>query len=401
MDNQLLVHVNGQDGPGITATIMNYLDKSEMQLLDIEQAIVHQHLSLQLLVQTSISPQQMKQDLAQYLKKFSLHIKTEEVSGRRSVADPANRFVTTMIADEVNPRCIAEITAAIAEFDANIETIRKLNNGGLETIELISSHKGVLDLPTITEKLLEVAGTFPDLDLAVQRENLYRRSKRLILFDMDSTLIKGEVIDMLAQQVGKEKEIKALTERAMAGEMDFKTSLLERVKALKGLTMEQVNEVVENLELTLGASTLIKVLKKLGFKVAIISGGFTHFANRLKEKLGAHYVYANQLEFESGVLTGNLEGPIIDKARKADLLELIAQQEGIPLEQVIAVGDGANDVEMLKRAGLGIAFNAKPITKQNVKTAITQKSMTSILYLLGITDNEIQSMGYTIPKLKD
>jgi phosphoserine phosphatase len=281
----------------------------------------------------------------------------------------------------------------IAGTGTNIDSLRKLSSGSLSTIELICSSSARINLAELTEKLLAVAVRFPGVDLAIQKENLYRRSKRLVVFDMDSTLIQGEVIDELAERVGKKEEVSALTKRAMEGEMDFQESLLRRVGLLKGLTRKDLEHVYSHIQYSPGAERLIKVLKRLGYRIAIISGGFTFFVERLKNDLSIHYAYANSLELEGDMVTGRLQGLIVDGRRKADLLELLAQQEGILLDQVIAIGDGANDMQMLKKAGLGIAFNAKAFTKAMVGTSITHKSMESILYLLGITDQDVAEMG--------
>lgn len=397
---QFLVHVTGHDEPGITATITRYFGEIDARILDIEQAVVFHYLSLHFHVQLETTTgDELLAELTRRLSSFSLSLQVKPVEAGIEIPDPANRFVTTIIANNVHPDFIADLTSAIAGFKANIDSIRKLNNGGLETIELVCSSKTTVNLPQISESLLTIAGEYPDVDLAVQRENLYRRSKRLIAFDMDSTLIQGEVIDELAEMAGHKEEVAAITARAMEGEIDFRTSVHERVKYLKGVTREDMEVVASRLKLTPGANTLIKVLKKLGFKIAIISGGFTYFAERLKQELGLHYAYANRLEFDGDECTGRLEGTLVDAQRKADLLEVIAQQEEISLDQVIAIGDGANDILMLKRAGLGIAFNAKEITRAQADTALTKKSMTSILYLLGITDNEIQAMGYKVSSL--
>ena len=397
---QLLIHVTGMDEPGITAVITKYFGDINARIIDIEQAVVYNYLSLHFHVKAApdISPR-IQAELARRWKDLELSIQGKPVHGQIERPDRANRFVTTIIANDVHPRFISEITSSIASLDANIDSIRKLNNGGLETIELVCSAKGPVNLPQISGQLLGIAGSYPDVDLAVQRENLYRRSKRLIAFDMDSTLIQGEVIDELAKIHGCEEAVSKITRAAMEGKLDFKASLQERVALLKGLKFEDMETVAANLKLTPGANTLIKALKRLGYKVAIISGGFTYFVNHLKETLGLHYAYANRIEFVDGVCTGKIEGVIVDAQRKADLLETIAQQEGISLDQVIAIGDGANDILMLKRAGLGIAFNAKEATRAGVGLALTKKSMTSILYLLGITDSEVETMGYKVTSL--
>lgn len=327
------------------------------------------------------------------LKEFSLGLQFQRLEGPASVADPAARFVVTVLAPEIPTRFIAELTRVIAAASSNIDSLRKLSSGGLSTIELICSSGSRVNLIGLTEQLLVVAAEFPGVDLAIQRENLYRRSKRLVVFDMDSTLIQGEVIDELAELVGKKAEVSALTKRAMEGEMDFQESLIRRVGLLKGLTLKDLDHVFSHIKLSPGADRLIKVLKRLGYRIAIISGGFTYFVERLRNDLGVHYAYANTLELDGDTVTGRLQGLIVDGRRKADLLELLAQQEGILLDQVIAIGDGANDMQMLKKAGLGIAFNAKPLTKSMVGTSITHKGMDSILYLLGINDREVAEMG--------
>jgi len=395
-----LLHINGKDGPGITATISEYLDEKNARIQDIEQTVVLDHLSLHFFIKIeNSSADDLYTGLKKCLKNFSLHVRIRKVENEFELPDPANRIVTTIIANDVSPGFISKLTRTIANENLNIDSIRKLNNGGLETIEIILTSKKIIDIPKITEKLLLVACDYPDVDLAVQRENLYRRSKRLIVFDMDKTLIQQEVIDELAKEIGRGEEMAALTRDAMSGNIDFSNSIKMRAKLLKGITESDLEAVASRIKLTPGANTLIKVLKKLGFKIAIFSGGFTYFAERLKQELGLHYVCANNLEFLNGAATGNLDGIIVDAQRKADLLELLAQQEGILKEQVIAIGDGANDLLMLKKAGLGIAFNAKPITQSVADTRLNQKSLTSILYLMGITDNEIQAMGYKIYSL--
>ena len=390
----LLLKVSGADGPGITATIMRCLDSKRAKVLDIEQAVTHELLSLLILIEIDNSAlDEIKSSLTESLKKYHLDLSISPMDKDYELANPEHRFVTTVIAPEIPTGFLAEITEALANSAVNIDALRKLSASGLSTIEITSSSAAKINLPNIKERLLGIAANYPGTDLAVQRENLYRRSKRLVVFDMDSTLIEGEVIDELAELVGKKAEVSALTKRAMEGEMDFQESLLRRVSLLKGLGRADLDKVYAKIKLTPGADSLIKVLKRLGYKIAIISGGFTYFVDRLKQDLGAHYGYANVLDFDGDEMNGRLQGLIVDGRRKADLLDLLAQQEGVTLDQVIAIGDGANDLQMLKKAGLGIAFNAKPLTKAMVGTSINQKRMDSILYLLGITDRDITDMG--------
>ncbi len=400
--NSFLLHITGQDKPGITARLMGTLDELYIRIVDIEQAVVHNYLSLHVMIENCGKDlNSLITILQNTLDDFSVNIRAKQVEGGTEIPDPANRFVATVIANDVSPKFILKITSTVARLQANIDSIRKLNNGGLETIEFICSTKSKPDLGAITNSLLSIAANYPDVDLAVQRENLYRRSKRMVVFDMDSTLLKGEVIDELAEQAGKKNLVATITKEAMEGRIDFTTSLHKRVKQLRGLKRADLEAVAARMELNPGAKTLLKVLKKLGFKIAIVSGGFTYFAEQLKEKFGLHYVCANTLAFnENDELTGEIDGPAIDAQKKADLLELLAQQEGILLDQVIAIGDGANDLLMLERAGLGIAFNAKPTTKEGADTTLTKKGLTSLLYFLGITDNEIREMGFKITALR-
>jgi phosphoserine phosphatase len=394
MTQQILVKVSGIDAPGITAAITHCIERENGKLLDIEQAATQGLLSLMVLV--GVDPAktaEFENSVRNELKSYKLEIKFDQIDAAATIADPADRFVATVIAHEVPAKLVAELTAKIAADNMNIDSIRKLSSSGLSTIEMICSSKTKVNLAQITENLLGVSTRFPQVDIAIQRENLYRRSKRLVVFDMDSTLIQGEVIDELADLLGKKAEVSALTKRAMEGEMDFQESLIRRVSLLKGLTRKDLDYVYSQIKLSPGAGKLVKALKRLGYRIAIISGGFTYFVERLKNELGVHYAYANALELEDETVTGRLQGLIVDGRRKADLLELLAQQEGVLLDQVIAVGDGANDLQMLKKAGLGIAFNAKPITKALVGTSITHKNMDSILYLLGITDRELGEMG--------
>lgn len=394
MNQQLLLRVSGTDAPGITAAITSCIEPQNGRLLDLEQAATHGLLSLMVLVALEDDKtSSFEKSVREKLRGFSLDLKFEVLEGSHVNPDPTDRFVVTVIAPDIPASLVAEITGSLANTRTNIDSIRKLSSSGLSTIELICSSRERINLPLIKEKLLAITTRYPGVDVAIQKENLYRRSKRLVVFDMDSTLIQGEVIDELAELVGKKDEVSALTKRAMEGEMDFQESLLRRVSLLRGLSRKELDYVYSQMKLSPGADRLIRVLRRLGYRIAIISGGFSYFVERLKNELGVHYAYANTLEMDGDTVTGRLQGLIVDGRRKADLLELLAQQEGVLLDQVIAIGDGANDMQMLKKAGLGIAFNAKAFTKAMVGTSITHKSMDSILYLLGITDRDIAEMG--------
>lgn len=391
-NKQLLIRVNCQDAPGITASIATLVDQYYAKILDINQAVSHNHLNLYFLLEVSETVgSEIKNKLPEVLSNFNADIQTTYVQGVVKPPVSQNRFVTTIIAKEIAPKCIAEVTRTIASHNANIDSIRKLNVGHVSTLEFSAHSAMVQSLPSVQEKLLQIAEKYPDVDLAVQQESLYRRSKRLVVFDMDSTLIQHEVVDELANCTPHGAEVEEITRKAMEGEVDFHEALIRRTGLLKGLTQDDLKKVADQLQYTPGAHRLIRVLKRLGYKTAVISGGYTYFTEKVKKELDLDFSYGNQLEIENGQLTGRLRGLIVDAARKSDLLDMLAQLNNIPLEQVIAVGDGANDLHMLKKAGLGIAFNAKPITKQTVGTSISEKSLDSILYFLGFSEADIRT----------
>jgi len=279
----------------------------------------------------------------------------------------------------------------LAQYRVNIDVIERLSEGEFGCVEMLISSNSALDRRALKHELMTVARE-QGVDVALQAEGLYRRSKRLVVFDMDSTLIQSEIIDEFARKLGAYDEVSRITHEAMQGKLPFAEALHLRVARLQGLTTAQIEEVFHETQLTAGAEELIRVLKKLGYKVALISGGFSCIAERLKVRLGIDYAYANQLVIQDGKATGKVAPPVIDAQRKADLLEVIAQQEGIHLDQVIAIGDGANDLLMIEKAGLGIAFNAKPAVNERADLALSQKSLRSILYLLGISGRDVSEV---------
>jgi phosphoserine phosphatase len=287
---------------------------------------------------------------------------------------------------------LARVSGILAEKQVNIERISKLTQGQLRCVEFLVTVPPELDVKAMTRTLLG-EGSSLGVDIAVQKEGLYRRAKRLIVMDMDSTLIQIEVIDELARLAGVGAEVEAITERAMNGELDFPGALRARVALLAGLPAAALEEVYRTIPFTPGAKTLVRVLKRLGFRTAVISGGFSFFTDRLKEELGLDYAFANALEIDNGRVTGAVLGTIVDGVRKAELLEEIARREGITLDQVIAIGDGANDLPMLGKAGLGIAFNAKARVREQADTHINQQSLDSILYLLGLSERDMTEIG--------
>jgi phosphoserine phosphatase len=393
----VLITMTGQDAPGIIAAVTGHIAAAGARIRDIEQTVTHTLLSLSVLIDFPATGESDRKPLIKDLlflaKELGLDLDfqvLEEAEYRRKTAQ--NTYVVTVMGGEVSAAALARVSRILADHAVNIERISKLTQGQLRCVELLVTAPEALDVRGMTRKLLR-AGASLGIDIAVQKESLYRRAKRLVVMDMDSTLVQIEVIDELARIAGVGEKVAEITERAMNGELDFQGSLRERVALLKGLKATALQEVYSNIPLTPGARNLVRILKRLGFRTAVISGGFKFFTDRLKEDLGLDYAYANQLEIVDGTVTGGLVGPIVDGARKAQLLEEIARQEGITLDQVIAIGDGANDLPMLGKAGLGIAFNAKARVREQADTHISQQSLDSILYLLGLSEREMAEIA--------
>ncbi len=397
---RVLVTVTGPDSPGITAALTETLVGKRVGLRDVEQVVVQGQLILALLLDLDATPKQgapVLKDLLFAAKSLGLELQFrvldhEERAAREEGAE-RRRYAVTAIGDGVGATGLHVIAAALAERRANIEEVRQLSDGHLSSIEVIVSLEGPVEErgPALRRDLVSAVAEY-DIDVAVQRETVTRRSKRLVVMDMDSTLIRVECIDELARMHGVVDKVEAITRQAMAGELDFEQSLRERVALLKGLDYDRVLALSRDLPLTQGAEPLIRVLRILGYKTAVVSGGFTFAAGALKERLGIDYVYANHLEVSQGKLTGRVLEPIVGPQRKADLLDAIAQGEGIALEQTIAIGDGANDLSMLERAGLGIAFHAKPKLKQAADTSVSAGGLDRILYLLGMRARDVSEM---------
>ncbi len=406
---QIVIMVTGKDAPGITfqlTEILNHHQPSGVKLLDIEQAVTHGLLSLSMLIEfttqtTSITEvtrndgnhdAAILKDLLFKAKELGVDLDFFVVEGENVLRSSSQQFAITLMSDDLQAKHISAVAAVLAKRNVNIDSIRKLNERGLSCLELITYTNSKIDVAALKDELLHIAARFTKLDIAVQKENLYRRSKRLVVMDMDSTLIQIEVIDELAKLNGVGKKVEAITEKAMLGEMEFDEALRARVKLLKGLKETKLKELAKNIPLTVGAEVLIKTLQKLGYKIALVSGGFSYFGDYFKNKLDLDYVFTNTLEIKNGVLTGNVLGEIVNAERKAQVLEEIAKKEHISLESVIAIGDGANDIPMLKKAGLGIAFNAKQKAREAASASINQKAISAILYLLGITDKDIEAV---------
>jgi len=390
----LLVTVTGKDEPGITARLAASLFRAKAQLLEVEQVVVHDRLILHWLIRLGPgSADEMLKDLLWDAKALGLELDFQPMASNTAATQTAaERWALTLVAARLDADMFAAVASAAAENHFNIDRIETLSPAPLASVELLLSAGEGANPRALKHALLNMDTAHP-VDIALQREGLLRRSKRLVVMDMDSTLIQQEVIDEIARIHGVYDEVAAVTERAMQGEIPFGSALNERVKLLAGAPESVFQDVLKTIELTPGAEHFVQVLRGLGYKTAVVSGGFIQVAEPLARKLGLDYAFANQLEVKGGKLTGRLIGPVVDKQRKGDLLESMAQAERISLEQVIAIGDGANDLEMLDRAGLGIAFNAKRVVQEQADTALNHHNLSAVLYLLGIRDSDANAVA--------
>ena len=400
----ILLNISGADRTGITASLMEILAKYGAKILDIGQADIHHTLSLGILIKTSSERSgQILKELLFKTRDLNVQVNFDLVSEEDYndwvSRQGKNRYIVTVLGREITARQLAEVTRIIADQGLNIETIMRLT-GRMPLDESVQPlTKGCIELSVrgtpkdivkMHAEFMELAASL-NFDISLQEDTIFRRSRRLICFDMDSTLIRTEVIDELADRAGVGEEVRKITESAMRGEIDFVESFTRRVALLKGLDVSVMKEIAENLPITEGVERMMSVLKRSGYKTAILSGGFTYFGNYLKQKFGFDYVYANELEIgPDGKLTGRFVGDVVDGNRKKDLLRLIAQVENINIEQTIAVGDGANDLPMLSTAGLGIAFHAKPKVKASASQSISTIGIDGVLYFLGFKDSYIQ-----------
>jgi len=396
----ILLRITGEDRPGLTASFMEILARYDADVMDIGQADIHNTLSLGIMiyVDEQNSGQVMKHVLFK-ASELGVTVHFAPVSEKEYNAwvgrQGKNRAILTVLGRRLEARQIEAVTKIIAEQGLNIDSIRRLT-GRPPLHEDKDSAKACIEFSVrgtpndkgqLHEQLMRLSSEM-EVDFSYQKDDMYRRMRRLICFDMDSTLIQTECIDELAERNGVGAEVRAITESAMRGEIDFKESFTRRVALLKGLDVSVMQDIAEHLPMTEGVERLMMVLKRYGYKIALLSGGFTFFGEYLQKKLGIDYVYANELEIgEDGKLTGRYLGDIVDGHRKAELLRLIAQVEKVDLEQTIAVGDGANDLPMLSLAGLGIAFHAKPRVVANARQSINTIGIDGVLYFLGFKDS--------------
>lgn len=397
----ILIHVTGEDRPGITAALTGVLARYGVEVLDLGQVVIHNTLTLGILIhipsQSESAP--ILKDVLFKAHELGVELKLLPLSPRRYEAwvkaQGKARHIVTLIARRVNAAQIERIASALTAEGLNIDRITRLSgrvplDGGasprMACVEI--SVRGTPKDPSGLRSRFLDASQDLGVDIALQEDNVFRRNRRLVAFDMDSTLVQAEVIDELAKRAGVGAKVAAITERAMRGELDFKESLKARLSLLKGLPESVLAEVAETLPLTEGAERLIATLQRVGYKTAILSGGFTYFGKKLQERLGIDYVFANELEIKDQALTGKVVGGVVDGAKKAQLLKKLAKAENISLQQVIAVGDGANDLPMLSLAGLGIAFHAKPKVKRGARQSISTLGLDSILFLMGFRERE-------------
>lgn len=402
MNEIILLNISGEDKPGVTSSITSILAKFDIEILDIGQAVIHNTLSLGILIgvpeEAESSP--VLRDVLFKAHEQNMNIRFEPVTRDEYETwvggQGKSRHIITLLARHVTAEHIGMVAQTAANHGLNIDNISRLS--GRLSLDSAPQEKtkacvefsvrgAPADTAQLREEFLRIANEL-DVDIAFQKDDIYRRNRRLVVFDMDSTLIEAEVIDELAKEAGVGDQVSEITEAAMRGEIDFTESFKRRMALLKGLDESVLADIAKRLPLTEGVEELVSNLKALGFKTAILSGGFNYFANYLQQRMGFDYVYANELEIEDGKVTGNVVGTVVDGKRKAELLRKIAEKEGIRLEQTIAVGDGANDLPMLSIAGLGIAFRAKPLVRKSAKQAISTLGLDGILYLIGFRDRD-------------
>jgi phosphoserine phosphatase len=380
----MLVTVTGRDHPGVTAALMDVLAKHGATVADVEQVVVHGRLLLGVVISGEGDGQAVAADLAQAALDTGVEVEVTPLDVEEPPA--AQRHHVVVLGAPLPPAALAAMTRVLTSLGANIERVTRLSSYPAQSFELVVSggRTDELRLDLAREAVRQ------GVDVAVERASIYRRAKRLVVLDVDSTLVQGEVIEMLAAECGCEEEVARVTAAAMAGELDFEQSLRARVALLEGLPQEAVDRVRAAVQLTPGARTLVRTLKRLGWTVGIVSGGFTAVTDDLREELGLDHALANVLEVVDGRLTGRVVGPVVDRAAKAAALTRFAAEEGLHQEQTVAIGDGANDLDMLAVAGLGIAFNAKPIVRDAADTALSVPFLDAVLFLLGISRDEVE-----------
>lgn len=386
-----MVTVSGPDRPGITAAFSRILADNHVEIVDIEQASLQDFLGLSFLLDMSEAIQSkdsVLKDLLFEASRLRLTLNFQLFSEKEVKArNSKNLFVLTYFGDT---RALAEISSVLGEENANIEMISNLTQHCASCVELTIDVNGVQNLNRLKGRLIAKSHEL-NIDLALQKMEAYRKSKRLVFFDMDSTLIDMEIIDEMARRAGVLKEVGRITEKAKRGDLDFEEAIIQRVALLKGLKVEELEKIKSEMKLSEGAEELIATLKRLGYKQGLVSGGFHYFTDFLKDRLGLDFAFANQLEIKNGALTGRVLGNIVDGPYKAKIVNSVSNEEGVLLDQTVAIGDGANDVLMLGQAGLGIAYNAKGKIERVANMSVGRARLKNILYILGISEGEMGS----------
>lgn len=384
----VLITVTGPDKPGVSSVLFAVLTRHGVELLDVEQVVIRGRLVLGVLVATDGDPEGLQEAVEQAMASVAMSVDVE-IGAPDSAAGLGSSHVLIVLGRPVTARAFTEVARRLAGLGVNIDAIQRVADYPVTGLELRVS--GADERDGLLRSVIAEVATDVGLDIGVERAGLARRAKRLVVFDVDSTLVQGEVIEMLAERAGCPAEVRAITEAAMRGELDFERSLRRRVELLAGLEESVLNEVAGHLRLTPGARTTVRTLKRLGFRCGVVSGGFTRTVSGLVDQLGLDFFAANELEIRDGRLTGRLIGEIVDRPGKAEALRRFAAQFGIPLAQCVAVGDGANDIDMLSVAGLGVAFNAKPALREVADTALSHPFLDAVLFLLGVTRAEVEA----------
>ncbi len=396
--SQLHIHVSAQDRPGILAETLAFIVQTGWNVVDIKQFVFNGLLNLSILLDGCddhrILP--LREALSAYAEKMDFKVTVYPwETATRPDAPYAHRSVVTLLCDSIPSSGFQEITRIFSKLDINILRIEQLDSGDVHALEFVIGTRKAHSSEEVLDALVKFKEHY-GVDIAVQEETYFRRNKRLIVLDADMTFLQCEVIDELGKLAGVGDKIAAITRQAVNGEMDFKSALLKRVKLLKGLPIEKLHQLSDSLPLTPGAESLVNILKYLGYKIALVSGGFHFFIDKIRDSYGLDYGVANQLKIENGKVSGELEGQIIDAEAKEKTLVALAEKEGFSLRQVVAVGDGAKDIKMLARAGFGIAFNAKPLVQRHARASINQSNLKLILYFLGINGQELQELDEVV-----
>ncbi|WP_290053668.1 phosphoserine phosphatase SerB [Amycolatopsis solani] len=392
----VLITTTGPDKPGVSSVLFAVLTRHDVDVLDVEQVVIRGQLVLGVLAGVYRDPEGLQETVEQAMASVGMQVDVKIGSaigddpfalGRRD-----STHVLVVLGRPVTARGFSEVARRLASLGANIDAIRSVADYPVTGLELyVSVDRDTPEADTALRSELADAAVEAGVDIAVERAGITRRAKRLVVFDVDSTLIQGEVIEMLGAHAGVEPEIREITEAAMRGELNFSESLERRVALLEGLPATAIDEVAASIELTPGARTTIRTLKRMGFKTGVVSGGFTQVIGGLVEELGLDFAAANELEIVDGKLTGKVIGEVVDRAGKAKVLRRVAGEYDIPLEQCVAVGDGANDIDMLSAAGMGVAFNAKPALREVADTALSHPYLDAVLFVLGLTRGEVEA----------